>query len=54
MKKLAIILWSALIISICPFGWPVVIALGIFLGVAYIYRFFKEESEIREWQKGGE
>ena len=54
MKKLAIILWSALFISMSPIGWPVIIALGIFLGFCYIYRFIKDEYEIREWQKGEE
>lgn len=54
MKKLAIVLWCALIIIMSPIGVPGSIAVGIILLIMYIIRIFKEEEELRKWREGDE
>lgn len=54
MKKLAIILWSALIICMAPFGWPFFLIACAISGTLYWLSIVIEDEKLEKWRKGEE
>ena len=54
MKKLAAILWGALIICMAPFGWPFFLIVCAISGSLYLISIAIEEDKLDKWRKGEE